>query len=60
MLPQLGSRPQARAPKAASSPSPDLPTRYCGTSVISACLSVHISHPYTQAGLVTYFLMLYC
>ena len=59
MLLQLGSRAQAPAPIAAPCLSLDLPIRYCCTSVIFAHLSFHASHPYTQACLVTNFLMLY-
>lgn len=44
MLPQLAC--PRLGPKAALSPSPDLPTRYCGTSVISARLSVHVTSLY--------------
>lgn len=59
MLLQLGPGPRLRLQKQPLSLSPDLPIRYCCTSVIFARLSFHVSHPYTQACLVTYFLMLY-
>lgn len=55
MLLQLGPGPRLRLQKQPLSLSLDLPIHYCCTSVIFARLSFHVSHPYTQACLVTYY-----